>query len=120
MIPRRRLDNDLRLHCRARGLPEPEPEFRFHPTRRWKFDWAIPSLKLAIEREGVTYSKMKGDPRLGGRHVTAKGFRDDCEKYGEAFALGWTVLRCLPRQIDDGTAANWIEKRLTGSVLRGR
>ena len=24
-------------------------EFKFHPVRRWRFDYAIPEIKLAVE-----------------------------------------------------------------------
>lgn len=65
---------------RAPTLP-PEREFRFHPERRWRFDFAWPSIKLAVEIEGR------------GRHQTVVGYRRDCEKYNEAARLGWRVLR---------------------------
>ena len=29
-----------------------EPEYRFHPVRRWRFDFANPEYKVAIEFEG--------------------------------------------------------------------
>lgn len=56
-------------------------EFRFHPSRRWRFDWCWPTAKVAVEIEGR------------GRHQTVIGYRRDCEKYNEAARLGWTVLR---------------------------
>jgi hypothetical protein len=59
----------------------PEREFKFHPERRWRFDFCWPALKLAVEIEGR------------GRHQTFVGFRNDCEKYNEALRLGWRVLR---------------------------
>jgi very-short-patch-repair endonuclease len=61
--------------------PRPEREYRFHPTRRWRFDFAWPAEKLAVEIEGR------------GRHQTFIGFRNDCEKYNAALLLGWRVLR---------------------------
>lgn len=27
-------------------------EFQFHPTRRWRFDYAIPAKKVAVEVDG--------------------------------------------------------------------
>src|ERR1044072_3735597 len=34
------------------SLPEPLPEYRFHPTRKWRFDFAWPEHKLALEIQG--------------------------------------------------------------------
>jgi very-short-patch-repair endonuclease len=59
----------------------PVREHKFHPTRRWRFDFAWPSIKLAVEIDGR------------GRHHTVAGFRADCEKINEAIKLGWRVLR---------------------------
>lgn len=102
------------LQCRTLGLPPPVAEHRFHPVRRWKFDYAWPAQMVALEREGVVYSHVKGDHRLGGRHVSATGFKADLEKYGTAFSLGWRVLRCLPAQIDNGQAIEWLTPILKG------
>jgi hypothetical protein len=68
-------------------------EHKFHPTRRWKFDFAWPHLMIAAEVEGGVF--------IRGRHTTGKGFVADCEKYNEATALGWSVYR-LP------VATDWI------------
>lgn len=65
-----------------RVLPlAPEREYRFHPKRRWRFDFAWPSVKVAVEIEGR------------GRHQTFTGYRADLEKYNEAVQLGWRILR---------------------------
>jgi very-short-patch-repair endonuclease len=60
-------------------------EHMFHPERRWRFDFAWPSLKVAVEVEGGTWS--------GGRHTRGAGFEADAEKYNAAAELGWVVLR---------------------------
>lgn len=57
-------------------------EHRFHPTRKWRFDFAFPSVKLAIEIDGQ-----------GGGHSRVKAVRDECEKYNAAVLLGWRVMR---------------------------
>lgn len=67
------------------------PEFRFHPTRRWRFDYAFPARRVAIEVEGGVWSY--------GRHNRPKGFINDMEKYNAATALGWRVFRCTPQQL---------------------
>jgi hypothetical protein len=62
-----------------------ETEFFFHPERQWRFDWAIPSMKVGIEYEGLMSKKS--------RHTTIKGFTGDTEKYNAAASLGWKVYR---------------------------
>ena len=62
-----------------------EREYRFHPTRLWRFDFAFAYRKIAIEIEGGTWS--------GGRHTRGSGYAEDCLKYNEAAKLGWTILR---------------------------
>lgn len=72
------------LH-REKKIPDYVEEFRFHPTRKFRFDWAIPSLKIAIEFEGLMSKKS--------RHTTVTGYSNDCRKYNSAQILGWKVLR---------------------------
>ena len=88
------------------GLPLPETEYRFHPTRRWRFDGAYPDLMVAYEIEGGVWSK--------GRHTRGKGFIGDCIKYNEATLLGWQVYRFTGSMIDDGTALQYLEYALKG------
>lgn len=61
------------------------PEYKFHPTRKWRFDFAHLETKVAIELEGGVYSF--------GRHNRAQGFLDDMEKYNAALERGWRVFR---------------------------
>jgi hypothetical protein len=63
-----------------------EAEVRFHETRRWRFDWAWPALKVALEYEGIA-GKGKS------RHSTLVGYTEDTIKYAEAQLSGWIVLR---------------------------
>jgi hypothetical protein len=41
---------------RAVGLPVPIREHRFAPPRRWRFDYAWPAHRLALEIEGGTWT----------------------------------------------------------------
>jgi len=50
-------------------------EFQFHPVRFFRFDIAIPSLKVAIEYEGIM--TIKGGTKS--RHTTVTGHSTDCE-----------------------------------------
>lgn len=70
-----------------------EREHRFHPVRKWRFDFAWPSLKLAVEIDGR------------GRHQTVAGSRADCEKRNEAARLGWRILTFLA--CDKRHASEW-------------
>lgn len=61
------------------------PELKFSKDRKFRFDWAIPSLKAAIEYEGISGKKS--------RHTTFSGYSTDTEKYRLAAIEGWKVLR---------------------------
>jgi len=73
------------------GLPTPVAEHRFHPTRLWRFDYAWPAQKIALECEGGIWT--------GGRHINPAGFIADLEKYNAAAVLGWRVIRLTPASI---------------------
>lgn len=72
------------LH-REGSIPDYVEELVFHDLRKFRFDWAIPSLKIAIEYEGV-FSKKS-------RHTSVSGYTTDCDKYNLALLDGWKVLR---------------------------
>jgi len=60
-------------------------EHEFHPTRKWRFDFAILDKMIAIEYEGIHSDKS--------RHTTRSGYAGDIEKYNAATKLGWRILR---------------------------
>ena len=80
-----------------------DAEYRFHPTRKWRFDLACPDRMVAVEIEGIVW---RGEV---GRHQRAKGYQSDCEKYNEALILGWRVLRVTPDQVNKGQALAWVK-----------
>ena len=90
------------LALNRQGVMPPEEEYRFHPTRRFRFDFAWPEKRVAFEQEGVT--------RQGGRHQRVAGYSRDCEKYNLAQILGWVVIRATPKQIASGEALGWLEQ----------
>lgn len=79
----------------------PELEHKFHPTRKWRFDFSWPALMFAVEVEGGIY--------VSGRHTRGTGFEKDLEKYAEAMFLGWQILRVGDKQITSGRALEIIE-----------
>jgi len=73
------------------GAIEPEKEYRFHPERKWRFDFAFIEQKIAVEIEGNAWNV-----RGGGRHM-----RDtDLDKYNQAALLGWRVFRFSPSMLN--------------------
>jgi len=96
------IEINLQFQLKCIGIEEPKTEYRFHPTRRWRFDFAWPSIKLAVECEGGNWT--------GGRHTTGTGFESDCEKYNEAVLAGWSVLRFTGDQFKSGYALVMIER----------
>ena len=72
-------------------IAAPAEELRFSPPRRWRFDYAWPQHKIALEVEGGVWT--------GGRHTTGTGFVRDMEKYNTAALLGWRIFRCQPRDL---------------------
>jgi len=77
-------------------LPQPEKERRFHPTRKWRFDFAWPDQKVAVELHGGTYAH--------GRHTRGPGFDKDREKINAAQMAGWIVLEYSSRVLRDDPA----------------
>ena len=63
------------------AFPEPVAEHRFHPTRKWRLDYAWVDRMVALEIEGF------------GRHMMYSAYEADCVKYSEAAVLGWKVIR---------------------------
>lgn len=100
----------LALQIRCAKLPIPDREYRFHATRRWRFDFAFIAHNLAVEVEGGVWS--------GGRHTRGAGFEADCEKYAEALLHGWRVLRVTGKQVKSGQALAWIEQLINRSSAR--
>ncbi len=74
--------------CKTDLGVEVAKEHLFHPSRKWRFDYAILSHKIALEVEGGVWTN--------GRHTRPKGFLGDVEKYNAAALLGWRVFRVTP------------------------
>lgn len=77
-------ENLLMDIARKYGL-EIRREYRFHETYQYRFDYAIPSLKIAFEIEGGIF--------IYGRHNKPIGYTEDVIKYNLATAYGWSVYR---------------------------
>ena len=108
-----KLEVTMELYLKAAGMTY-SAEYGFHPTRRWRFDFAIPTERIAIEVEGGVWS--------GGRHGTGSGFSADCEKYNAATIEGWSVLRYTSKTLHECIAdiALLLNRRRTKFALQSQ
>jgi len=74
------------------------------PIRRWRFDFACPSQRLAVEVEGSLFT--------GGRHGGTPSAIRDLHKYNAAVVLGWRVVRVEPKMIANGRALTLVRAAL--------
>lgn len=83
-------------------------EYKFHSVRRWRFDYAIPTYKIALEVEGGVW--------VNGRHTRPKGFLGDIEKYNMAAVKGWRVLRVTPSNLYKAATLKMLREAIENSV----
>lgn len=99
-----RLEESLALQIKAYGLPEPKREYVAIPDRKFRFDFAWPSVLVACEVHGAIWVK--------GGHSTGSGITRDCEKLSLAASKGWRVLAVTAAHIKSGQAIDWIREAL--------
>jgi len=123
-------ESQFALHLHADGIPPGAREFRFCadavgwldmdakerrkiPLRRllrraglrdFRFDFAWPDRKIAVEIDGAI---AKGGQ---GGHTSIKGYTDDRQKDCEAAVLGWTVIRVTGQMVKTGYAINVLSR----------
>lgn len=85
-----------------------EREYRFHPKRKWKSDFYIPTglgqQPILVEVEGAVF--------IGGRHTRGKGYENDCEKYTEACIMGYMLLRGSTGMVRSGYLIDAVNRAL--------
>lgn len=96
-----KLEADFLFLVRCLELPPPIREHRFHPTRKWRFDFCWPGERIAVEVDGGTW--------VAGRHNRGSGFEKDCDKLNAATILGWRHVRFTAKHLADGRAADVLE-----------
>lgn len=96
------LEDTFELQLKALKLLGYEREYRFHPTRRWRFDFAFPAKKIAVELHGAIFTQ--------GRHSRGAGIEGDMEKINEAQILGWDVLAFSAGMVKSGEALKTLER----------
>lgn len=123
------------------GLPAAKPEFKFHPARKWRFDFAflaggvrseelgartvsdsnskllVPSFSpVAIEVQGAIFGTGKPcrvcKQRKQGGHNRGAALEKEHEKRNAAVILGWRILYCTPQQVQTLQFARTIKAAL--------
>ena len=96
------------LFCKAieSEFPGVIREYRFHPTRKWRFDFAWPAHVVALEVDGGAWT--------GGRHPRGKGFIEDQAKRNAATFIGWRVFNVTHDDIKTGAAFELLTKIFKG------
>jgi hypothetical protein len=99
---------------RALWLPAAQPEFKFHPDRQWRFDFAFASYELRVTSDKqnkkaansslITHHsslaiEVQGGIWTRGRHTRGAALKLEWEKLNTAAILGWRILYCEPREI---------------------
>ena len=59
----------------------------------WRFDWAWPEHKIAVEVEGGVF--------VAGGHTRGAYYTDNCRKYNAAACRNWLVFRFTPGMLRD-------------------
>lgn len=85
-------------------------EYQFYKQRKWRFDYAIPLHKIALEVEGGVWTQ--------GRHTRPRGFLGDIEKYNTATLLGWRVFRTTPDKLLTESTLLLLKNAISGAFLQ--
>jgi len=102
----------LAEQLRQAGIPF-EQEYRFHPERKWRADFAIGDGSWTLGRgRFAILIEIDGGGFVQGRHSRGTGVEADCEKQSAAAILGYRVIRVTPAQVNDGRALEWIRQAL--------
>lgn len=95
---------------KARKMPTPELEYRFHPVRKFRLDYAWVDAKVGLEVDGGIWT--------GGAHGRGTGITRDQEKTNLAAGLGWRILRCTPSKLFADEIIDYIARALEWRVER--
>lgn len=103
------------------GLPRPEVEYKFHPTRKWRFDFAWSGFRAL---DGTWYTdfdsmadkkvalEVDGGIWIQGGHNRGAQIKATWEKENEAQCMGWRILKCEPKDLCTMDTVNLIRRAL--------
>lgn len=83
-MPQSNLEQTFATSIRLLNIEPPEREYAFCPGRKWRFDFAWPKYKVAVEIQGGTFSN--------GRHTRGNSLHLEYDKSNNAAKLGWRIL----------------------------
>lgn len=117
---------------RAAAIPAPQAEFRFHPERKWRFDFAWPRrIQTITDTDGAAAAtvyfpkkhfpggvavEIQGGCWARGRHTRGAALVKEREKLNHAAALGWRVLFCSPQEAFTKGFADLLKQALKGKA----
>jgi hypothetical protein len=78
------------------SLPAFEPQFRPLSSRKFRFDYACPPLRLAVEVDGGIWSR--------GAHIRPAGREADMLRDATLMLHGWRILRFSSKHVRSGLA----------------
>ena len=84
-------------------------ELQFYKSRKWRFDYALPKYKIALEVEGGVWTQ--------GRHTRPQGFLGDMNKYNTATLCGWRVFRTTPSKLLSTDTLLLIKSAIQGAFM---
>ena len=93
------LEAEFELQLRAANIGGYVREFRFHPTRKWRFDFAWPEQQLAVEIDGFGHHKLSR-------------YTGDVEKFNQATLSGWRVLHVTKPMLDNLDGIELVKRAL--------
>ena len=98
------------FHCKSFKLVQWIEEYRFAVQfgRQWRFDFAWPALKIAVEIDGGIWTR--------GAHGNPADIERNMTKGNDAVLLGWRVLHFTPEEVQSAHAIQFT-RRLVPSVL---
>ncbi len=100
----------LLYQIKVGGLPTPQTQYKFHPTRKYRADICWPEISLIVEIDGGVWLPKGG-------HTSGKGYTNDRIRDCEALLLGYKMMRVTPEMVENGMAIDCI-KRLFGGDKR--
>ena len=87
------------------------PEYFFSTERLYRFDYALPEYKIAVEQNGGIH--MRGNSG----HSSGTGIQRDMDKNALASSLGWTVISRAPEQMLTSATIDLIRKIIANKML---